>query len=231
MPSLTSLNPFPSLKATIDLNLDDLLGWVVPAPDRCRKLADELLAAHPELTREQLAAKAVSSARTWAAAAGAATGIFASPLSMLPAATADAGSALRIEATLAGTVAALLDPTFDHDPVAFRADVLTVIFPGAVSQVVRELGIKAGQTTTKAVIRRLATREFVETLTRFLSKYLGVKLTEKAVLTKTVPLVGAGIGAAWNWLEVKAVGRRAIRYFAEPNVTVRVVPPEKPTND
>ena len=111
--NLKSLNPLAGLKLNFDLNLDDLLGWVVPAPDRCRKLADELLAAHPNLTRDQIAAKAVKNARNWAAAAGAATGIFSSPHSMLPAATADAGSALRIEATMAGTIAALLDPTFD----------------------------------------------------------------------------------------------------------------------
>jgi hypothetical protein len=94
--------------------------------------------------------------------------------------------------------------------------------------VAREFGVKAGQTTTKAVIRRIANREFVEAVSNFLSKFLGVKLTEKAVLSKTLPLVGAGIGAAWNWIEVKAVGRRAIRYYSEPTVTVRVLDPKLP---
>ena len=43
-------------------------------------------------------------------------------------------------------------------------------------------------------------------------KMLGIRLTEKAIAGKVVPLVGAGIGAAWNWVEVQAVGNRAVNY-------------------
>jgi hypothetical protein len=32
------------------------------------------------------------------------------------------------------------------------------------------------------------------------------------VATKSLPLVGLGIGAGWNWVEASAVGRRAIAY-------------------
>ena len=41
---------------------------------------------------------------------------------------------------------------------------------------------------------------------------LGIRLTEKAIATKAVPIVGAGIGAAWNCVEIQAVGNRAVAY-------------------
>ena len=43
-------------------------------------------------------------------------------------------------------------------------------------------------------------------------RLLGAKLTGRSIATKGVPLVGIGIGAGWNWLEVQAVGGRAIAY-------------------
>ncbi|WP_147445601.1 hypothetical protein [Corallococcus aberystwythensis] len=55
----------------------------------------------------------------------------------------------------------------------------------------------------------------LKALQRFALKYLGLKLTQRAIITKTVPLVGAGIGATWNWVEVQRVGKRAVRYYRE----------------
>jgi hypothetical protein len=46
------------------------------------------------------------------------------------------------------------------------------------------------------------------------AKRLGVRITQKAVATKAIPVVGASIGGAWNWLEIQAIGDRAINYHA-----------------
>ena len=46
-------------------------------------------------------------------------------------------------------------------------------------------------------------------------------VTEKALVSKTVPLIGAGIGAGWNYLELKAVGNRAVRYFQQKGIRPR----------
>ena len=43
-------------------------------------------------------------------------------------------------------------------------------------------------------------------------------MAKKAVVSKTVPLVGAGIGAAWNWVELEAVGKRAVRYYMRRSI-------------
>ena len=198
--------------------LENVLDWVVPDRVECRNAAAALMARRPGLSREALAREAISSAQTWAAGAGAATGAAANPLIAVPAALADMAAVLRIEGTMAGTVAALIDPASLDDPAAFQADILAVVFPGAVSQALRQLGVRWGQRITKQVIRRYLTEGLIKSVTRFSSRYLFVHLTEKAIVSKTVPLVGAGIGAGWNWLEVKAVGRRALNYYQNKGI-------------
>ena len=198
--------------------LENLLEWVVPDREECVKAAEALVAQRPGMSREALAREAIGSAQTWAAGAGAATGVAANPFIALPAAIADMAAVLRIEGTMAGTVAALLDPESLDDPAKFQADVLAIVFPGAVSQALRQLGVRWGQRITKQLIRRYLTQGLITSVTRFSSRYLFVHLTEKAIVSKTVPLVGAGIGAGWNWLEVKAVGTRAVNYYQNKGI-------------
>jgi hypothetical protein len=94
----------------------------------------------------------------------------------------------------------------------FRRDIIRNVFPGAVSQALRKLGVRVGEEATKTLVRKLASREAAKELTERAVKILGIRLTEKAVAAKTVPLVGAGIGAAWNWTEIQFVGNRTIDY-------------------
>lgn len=193
--------------------LEDLLNWVVPDPNECLKAADELRRQNPGLSNEELAKLAATTARRWAAATGGATGIATNPLVMLPAALADMSAMLKLEGQMAGVVAALLDRPTLLSKVAFDADVVAIVFPGAVSQALRHVGVAAGQGVTRKLIQKYLTESFVKEAGQVASKYLAIRLTEKAIVSKTVPLVGAGIGAAWNWVEMQAVGRRAVRYY------------------
>ena len=194
------------------MNLESLLQWVIPDPEKCRQSAIEARLVDPNYTAVEAARAAVKSARKWGAAAGATTGLAASPITMLPAAVADMMAMLRIEGRMAGTVAALLDPESLKDPAAFRRDIIRVIFTGAVSQALRKIGVRAGEQATKQIIAKYASRALMKEMGEQAAKRLGVRLTQKAVATKAVPLVGAGIGGAWNWLEIQAIGKRAIEY-------------------
>jgi hypothetical protein len=196
--------------ANFDLN--QILSWLIPDPADCRREAQQLRLADPNASSEQLARRAVKGSQKWAATIGGATGMAASPVTMLPAAVADMAGMLKLEGTLAGTIAALLDPESLDDDETFRKEILRVVFPGAVSQALRKVGIRAGEEATKNLVRKLAGREAAKELGERAAKMLGIRLTEKAIATKAVPLVGAGIGAAWNWLEIQAVGNRAIGY-------------------
>lgn len=195
------------------MDWQDLLSWVVPNPEECRFEARRLRSANPDLTPEQLAQLAIKTAKKWAAAAGGAAGAVSNPLAMIAAAMAEAPTVLRIEGKMAGVVAALVDPESLVNYDAFRADVLTVVFPGIVSQYLHQFGVRASQVLTKDLIRKYISKDALKTIIRLVAKYLGIKLTQKAIITKTVPIVGAGIGYAWNWIEVQTVGARAVRYY------------------
>jgi hypothetical protein len=192
--------------------VQQLMSWVVPDVYECRRTAMELVARAPGASREQLARELVRAAQKRAATVGGVTGLAAGPFSMVPAALADMAATLKIEGTMVGGVAALLDPDSLEDPERFKADVLAVVFPAAVSQALRQLGMRAGEQITKTVVRRAAGKGSLETLVRVAGRMLGAKLTGRTVVTKGLPLVGIGIGAGWNWVEASAVGHRAIAY-------------------
>ena len=200
------------MKDVLTDQIQQLMSWVVPDPDECRRAAMEMLTRDPNAPREQLAHELIRYAQQKAAAVGGLTGLAASPVTMLPAALADIAAVLKIEGTMVGGVAALLDPASLDDPDRFRADVLAVVFPAAVSQALRQLGVRAAEQFTKNLARKAAGKGGIETLAKLAGKVLGTRLTGKTVATKGVPLVGMGIGAGWNWLEASAVGHRAIAY-------------------
>lgn len=197
------------------MKLDFLLSRLAPDIGQCRSAAEELRKDHPELSAVDLARHAVHSAKLKAAAMGAATGAAASPLTMIPAAVADIAAMLRIEATLVGTIAALLDPAVLDKPDVLKADILGIIFPAAMSQALRQAGIKAGERLSQSMIRRYVGEELLGTITRLIARTMGKQLTREAVVRKAVPLVGMGIGAGWNWLEVRTIGQRAVHYYSD----------------
>ncbi len=165
----------------------------------------------PNVSPELMARELIRYAKKQGATVGGMTGLASSPITFLPAAIADIAAMMKIEGTMAGGIAALLDPASLDDPDRFRADILAVVFPAALSQALRQLGIRAGEQVTKRLVRRVLGKDSLEVAFKLVSRLLGAKLTGKS-LTRSVPLVGAGIGAGWNWMEVEGVGRRAIAY-------------------
>jgi len=202
--------------------IESALESMVPTAQSCRETAQRLRQEYPAETPEQLSRRAIRSARRSAAAAGAATGAVANPLIMIPAALADMAFVLRIEGAMAGTVAALFDPAALTDQ-SLRGDVVSILFPGAVSQALRQVGIRVGeqmgQRLSAGLVREFLSKDVARTAMRMATRHLGFELTRKAVLEKTAPLVGAGIGAGWNWVEVGVVGERALHYYGKTSPT------------
>jgi hypothetical protein len=197
------------------MSFEDAVRGAMPDPEECRRRAREQRAANPGLSDEQLVERVVTTAKRWAAAYGVGSGVAANPLAMVPAAAADMVLTMRTEAFLIGVVAAILDPSTLDDRDGFHGDILAVMFPNAVSQAFRELGVQAGKTTTRVLIRKYISGSLLKAIIAFAAKYLGIKLTQRAIISKTVPLVGAAIGATWNWVEVERCGRRALKYYQE----------------
>jgi uncharacterized protein (DUF697 family) len=195
------------------MDFERLLKALIPDPRDCAEKAAQLRKAYPKLSEEDLAKKAVKQAKTLLAVAGAGSGLVTNPLAMVPLAATEMGVVLNREARLAGVVAALLEPDVLKDEDAFAADVLAILFPGAVSQALSQFTIRAGQQTSKVLIRKYVSKDVLKRIIQFAAKYLGIKLTQRAIITKAIPIVGAAIGGTWNWLEVQALGKRAISYY------------------
>ncbi|TBT82950.1 hypothetical protein D4752_25930, partial [Vibrio parahaemolyticus] len=81
------------------------------------------------------------------------------------------------------------------------------------SQVVREFGIRGGMGVTRAAIKKYLSKETLKQFKKIMLKYFGIKVTQKGIVTKTLPIVGGVIGGGWNYIEVGLVRKRAIAYF------------------
>ncbi len=195
------------------MKLEKLLNFLIPDVAECRAAAAKLREENPHLTPEELAHRAVVSAKRLAAGTGAAMGLMASPFTWVPAAVTDAAAVLKIEGMMAGTIAAVLDPEVLDRPADFRADVLSIVFPGLASQALRAAGVRAGVQITQRLIRSQGAQKLMDSLLKIGGRSLGKHFVEKALMTKAVPIIGAGIGSGWNWLEVHAVGQRAVSYY------------------
>ncbi len=197
------------------MNMEDFVRAVLPHPDECHRKAQELRDAYPEASADELVERAIKTAKRWAAIYGVGSGVATNPFAMVPAAAADMGLTMRAEAHLVGVVALLKVPSSRDDTEGFHTDILAVMFPNAVSQALREVGVQAGKATTRTLIRKYISGNLLKAIIAFAAKYLGIKLTQRAIISKTVLLVGVAIGASWNWLDVERCGRRAANYFSE----------------
>ncbi|HEY8158804.1 MAG TPA: hypothetical protein VIF10_08880 [Methylobacter sp.] len=168
---------------------------------------------HPELTPKQLAGKAFSLARWKAISAGIATGLPTNPWITLPAATTDVAVTLKTEAYAAAWTAIIYDESFFDDEEAKWELLIPVLGLNVGSQFARELGIRGGMGVTRAAIRRYLSKETLKAFQKLMLKYFGLKVTQKAMITKIVPIIGGLIGGVWNYLEVNQIKSRTISYF------------------
>jgi hypothetical protein len=168
---------------------------------------------HPELTNQQLAGNAFSHARWKAVSAGVATGLPANPWITLPAATTDIAITLKAEVYAAAWTAIIYDASFFDDDEAKWELLIPVLGLNVGSQFAREIGITGGMGITRAAIRKYLSKETLKAFQKLILKYFGIKITQKSVITKTLPIIGGLIGGAWNYLEVNQIKSRTISYF------------------
>ncbi|MEC4748102.1 hypothetical protein [Methylomicrobium sp. Wu6] len=168
---------------------------------------------HPGLTNKQLACKAFSQARWKATSAGVVTGLPANPWVALPAATTDVAVTLRTEVYAAARTAIIFDESFfDYEDAKWEL-LIPVFGLNVGSQFARELGIRGGMGVTRAAIRKYLSKETLKAFQKIMLKYFGIKVTQKGVITKTVPIIGGLIGGGWNYIEVGRIKSRTILYF------------------
>jgi hypothetical protein len=200
--------------------LSNVLGWVVGINDG--EAADDvkrLRAKYPTATNENLARRIFATARTKATSVGVLTGLPANPWVMLPAAIADLATVLRIETEAVARVALLYDPSFFEQPDAAWELLVPVFGIDALSQFLRDLGVLGSMGVTRQLVRQYLSKETLRSFQKVMLKYFGMKVTQKGVLSKSLPIVGSVIGGGWNFAEVTILTKRTIAYFQNRSIS------------
>lgn len=195
--------------------LEHLLEWLVSIErSEVEAAAAALRRARPEDSNRELAMRIFTIARWKATAAGALTGLPSTLLVSGGAAVVDVGTVLRVEAQAAARVAVICEPTFFTEEDA-KWEILVPVFGlDIASQIAREAGVRAGVAMTRQMIRAYLSKSTLQAFKRIALKYLGIKITQRAVITKTVPVIGGVIGGVWNFGELTFLRERCIKYFA-----------------
>lgn len=185
----------------LGLNLKDLIQY-----------AEKKKTAYPNANPKELAQKIIDQYARKAGMEGFASGLPSNLIVAVPAAVGDMGYILRCYASLAALIGYLSNPKYFEDP-DWKDDAYFIIAgPTVVSRALRETGVTFSKQASKQLIKRYVSKTVLESLKRFILKWFGKKVTQKAILTKTVPIVGGLIGGGWNWGELKIVGKRIIKY-------------------
>lgn len=190
------------------------LDWVIDLdpPAIIASVAEEIR-KNPSLSNRRLAEIAFSKARWKATAAGIATGIPANPWLSAPAALVDVAATLKIQVLAAARVAIIYDKEFFNEEDAAWELLIPIFSISTGSQALRELGVLGGMGLTREAIKKHLSKETLKTFKKIMLKYFGIKVTQKGVITKTLPIVGGLIGGTWNYVEVTKIKNRTIKYF------------------
>ena len=159
--------------------------------------------------RRKIAEKIVAEYAKKGAVAGFATGMPANIAASMSLAVVDTGTLLHFYSKINAMVGYLANPHYYQED-GWQDDIL-VILAGA-SQVLREIAIEGSKHTAKTLIKQYVRKGALKALQRWILKWFGKKVTQRALIAKTIPIVGGGIGGTWNYLEVKVIGNRIIKY-------------------
>ena len=197
----------------------DCLEWVISF-DTCRVREEVLLlrCRFPQATTYELAEQAFSDVRLKVITAGAAMGLAANPLLSVAGALADLSVTTRAQLFAAACAAELLIPGFLDSETARHELLLPVLGGSVISQLGVEFGLKAAQTATRDFVVRLMNQRSLHLINGVITRVFGRRVTQRALITKTIPLVGCMIGGAWNAMEAELIRNRTLRYLTDQSM-------------
>lgn len=190
-----------ALKWAISVNPDDIRAYVAKKRE-----------AHADTSNRDLADSIVATYATRAGAVGFATGLGTNPFVMFGSALGDMAIILRMYSFLTAAVGYLSDPKYFEDPDWEDDALLMMAGPKAISRAMQVAGVELGKQTTKRAIKTYLSKGVLQAVKRLVLKWFGKKVTQKMILTKAIPVVGGIVGGAWNYAELRIVGRRIVAY-------------------
>lgn len=195
-------------------SVSDGLDWVISFDeDKVRQEVMLLRRRFPDATTYELAQQAFSDVRLSVITAGAAMGLAANPLLSVAGALADLSVTTRAQLFAAACAAELLIPGFLNSETARYELLVPVLGSTVISQLAVEFGLKAAKTATRDVVVRLINQRSLRLINAVVARVFGRRVTQRALITKTIPLVGCLVGGAWNAMEVEVIKNRTLRYL------------------
>jgi hypothetical protein len=190
-----------------------LLFWALRVePEDCIAIIAKKQRKHPNESPLELAGRLVRSFSRKGALEGFGSGLPSNPLVAGGAAVGDTYYMLRQYAAMNATIGYLADKAYFDDP-DWKHDALVILGgASAVGQAFRTAGVAFGEQGSKRLIKKYLSKSVLRTLRRTVLKWLGKKVTQRAIITKTVPIIGGLIGSGWKYTEMRIVGNRITKY-------------------
>jgi hypothetical protein len=199
--------------AEIENNLIKAFEWAFTGnPEDYKSYVQAKQNAHPQDTPRQLAERILASYAHKAAFQGFAAGIFGNPLYAAGGAIVDMAALLRFYASMTAYIGYLANPHYFADPDWRNDAILMLAGPKVVAELLGNVAVQGGKEITKVLLRKYLSKRLLRALQRLLLKWLGKKITQRAIFAKAIPLAGGIIGGVWNYAEVRIIGKRIMQY-------------------
>lgn len=209
-----------SLPPQLQQLLAALAGAVRTREPAIRTKVDELRAANPGTTQDELAHKLIVATRRRVAASGAASGAAAiapglGTLLSLGAATSQALYALEQETELVLAIAMVYGHELTGSDERILEALVVVGIAGGAVKLREDVLVVGGQRVAIVALRRggeLAGKVGGHVIGRVLAKVAGSRAL--SIIGRAAPLaIGMAVGAGFDWITVSALGKAAIRYY------------------
>lgn len=170
---------------------------------------------YPNLNKQELVEKCFAEDRLKASMIGIVTGLPASLWTALPAAMTDVVLTLKTEVNAVAKAAVIYDANF-FDNSSSRWELLIPVFGlKQLQQINKEIGLRSGTSLTRTILRKWLSTHTLPGFKQTLLKYFSLKLAQKGMMSKTIPIIAGIIGGGWNYVEVNRIKNRSITYFSD----------------
>lgn len=194
--------------------LEKLIDWMIESGQQdINEYVEKLRSQNPGISPDKLAKKIVRRKSIKNGFIGAITGV--GGLITLPVTIpADLVISWKIQIFIALCVAYV----YGHNSrtTDIKTDVYLILAGDSAKEALKRLGIEASKGVTKKAINKYITREVMVKIWNVIPQKIITKAGEKSLTSfmKMVPLVGAPVGYAFDWVAAKTVGKTAIKYYS-----------------
>lgn len=119
----------------------------------------------------------------------------------------------RIQASMAFSIAYVYGHT--KDTTDLKTDLYIILAGDSAKEVLKRVGIEVSKGITKKAVQKYITKDIMIKIWKVVGQKIITKAGEKSLTSfmKMVPLVGAPVGFAFDWIATQTVGRFAMSYY------------------